>query len=88
MPRAEFDKVTELKRWLKEMMARSKKYIAYYTEKDELIIQPTTSTAPVTYGYVDGIKTTIAEDICKDADITLVRVKRFEWSSENQVKRE
>jgi len=68
-------------------MERGKKYIAYITDDGELIIQPTTSTAPVTYAYAEEVTDSVKEMVV-GYQIPLVKVKRFEWSSENQVKKE
>ena len=88
MPRAEFNKLAELKKWLRTMVERNRKYIMFYTDNEEFVVQPTTSTAPVTYGYASKMKYEQAEEMALQWDIPLIRVKRFEWSSENQVKKE
>ncbi len=87
MPRAEFSSLLELKKWLKVMMDRGRKYIAFVTDKNELIIQPTTSTAPVTYGYAPEVTESV-KGMVTGYGIPLVKVKRFEWTSENQIKKE
>lgn len=87
MPRVEFTSMPEFKKWLKVMSERGRKYIAYITEKEELIIQPLSSTAPVTYAYCakvgDSAKVAVLE-----REIEIVKIKRFEWTSENQIKKD
>ena len=88
MPRVEFGSIGQVVAWLDQMTPK-RKFVGYFTEYDELIIQPTTSTAPVTYGYLHHCK---SEDALKKVqevfDIPILMCGRFEWNHDNTMKRE
>ena len=88
MPRVEFDRYAEMRKWMKYMQGKKREYIAFLTDDEELILQPTTSTAPITYGYAANIKETTAMTFVKDFKLMSLRVRRFEWKSENNLKKE
>ena len=88
MPRVEFDNVAEMHAWLDQMIEAKRKYLGYFTNAGELIIQPITSTAPVTYGYVFHCIEGEAKRIQDLYEIPVITCKRFEWTSENQIKRD
>ncbi len=89
MPRVEFNKIGEIVAWLDKMIPRKRTYIGFYTDDRELIIQPTTSTAPVTYGYLDTCPIEDAKKkIQQRFDIPILHCKKFEWNHDNTLKKE
>ncbi len=71
------------------MKAINRRYIAFFTSKQELIVQPTTSTAPVTYGYLPMCSEEQAMKILTDThEIPVLRCNNFVWNSDNTMKKE
>jgi len=88
MPRVEFNNVSHANAWLDQMVLKKRTYVGFLTEKGELIIQPTTSTAPVTYGYVERCTEKQAMTLQARFDIPVMQCKRFEWNHDNTLKKE
>jgi len=88
LPRVEFSSLPELKRWVKFMREKKRDFVAFSTKAGELILQPTTSTQPVTYGYAAEITTEAVKELVTEHNLTHFKIKRFEWKSENNLKKE
>ena len=88
MPRVEFDQYVEMRKWFKYMRGKKREFIAFITDDNELILQPTTSTSPITYGYAAQMEGRLAKEFVKEFGLTFFRVRRFEWKSENGLKKD
>ena len=88
MPRIEFNRYLELDKWIHYMRAKNKEYVAYITANDELILIPTTSTAPIICGYCANIEQETALKLVHKHYLKFFKIERFEWKSETMVKKE
>ena len=89
MPRAEFHNIGEAVAWLEQMTAKKRTYVGYFTDAEELVIQPTTSTAPVTYGYVEKCTVEEAKKMVQQRfDVPVLHCKRYEFNHDNTIKKD
>ena len=86
MPRLEFGKKEEILRWIQNRMDPNK-YECYVTEEGEVILHPTRSTPPITFGYFNATTEELKEILSglKSVSVPMYRIKQFEWKSDSPI---
>lgn len=83
MPRIEFANITESVDWIRSFVINSdKKYIAYCTKNNELILVPTKSTRPIVYALIKNVNRKEVTILFKNSTIPVYNIEYFEWNIE------
>jgi len=89
MPRKVFENISDIMEWIK-VFAVPERYIVNLTKDNEIIIEPTKSTKPLTYCYYKaghGEEEEINKFInyLKGQGFTILRLKAYEWDIEKAI---
>lgn len=83
MSRIVFDDYAELRRWAAEFLMKGR-YVMYITRDNGVVLEPTKSTPPLRYGYIqlkDAKTLTAMEKLAEENGILVFRVKDYEWDA-------
>jgi len=87
MPRIKFGKLGDLIGWIGSKVDANK-YESYVTDRKEIILAPTKSTPPITFGY---FRATSPEDLksalqtIKAKGIEMYRCEEYEWKTDSPI---
>ena len=91
MPRKVFESISDIKEWAKTF-AMPEKFIVNITRDNEIIIEPTKSTKPLTYCYCKVGHSAEEEkelneflNYLESRGFTILRLKAYEWDIEKAV---
>lgn len=87
MPRITFGKDDEMKEWVKSFAktrSGDPRYSAYVTERQEVILEPRTSTDPIRYGYIRFQTEEKLNDMCaylRESNIPVFTCASYEFDA-------
>ena len=82
MPIAVFNNTDELRAWCKDTVSPDK-YRVLSTDEDEIILEPTKTSRPLKFGYlqIPGAEA-LADEIAKEFNLKHIHIKAYRWDTD------